>query len=123
MQKRRRIAMAGILASAAVWLTVTPAHALTYTAHPHIISDGYATYNTNGKTLKVCDTKRDGRSIVAVIIWDGNESGYVMSKGKGRCETHNTGARSGAVFKLRVWLADNGDQVPGSYGAPVYGDT
>ncbi|MFI7103677.1 hypothetical protein ACIBK8_30540 [Streptomyces sp. NPDC050161] len=118
-----RIITTLLTAGAVSALATVPAYAVSYTAHPHVINRGYATYNNSANTLKVCDTAADGYSVVAVIEDDWNSNGYIMKKGKGKCQTYHPLSRlnDGKRFSLQLRLAKGKKPVKGSDGAIVWG--
>ncbi len=109
------------LAAAATVLATSPAHAASYTAHPHYMNKGSAVFNSSTNTLKVCDNAADGLSVAVTIEDDGNFFGYEMAKGKGRCQTYKPRLHNGQRFTLQAFNIKNGKAVSGSHGSLVYG--
>ncbi|MFF3276569.1 hypothetical protein ACFYWU_37405 [Streptomyces chrestomyceticus] len=101
-------------------LATAPAHAASYTAHPHHMNKGSAVYDSAKKTLKVCDMAADGLSVMATIEDDHNVFGYNMNSGKG-CKTYKPKLQKGKRFTLQVFNGKKGQAVSGSHGTLVYG--
>ncbi|MFF4289910.1 hypothetical protein ACFY0R_32055 [Streptomyces sp. NPDC001633] len=108
-------------AAAATVLATSPAHAASYTAHPHYMNKGSAVFNSSTNTLKVCDSAADGLSVMVTIEDDGNFFGYDMTKGNGQCQTYKPKLRNGQRFTLQAFNGRKGKAVSGSHGALVYG--